>query len=973
MLRKFAILLGLFQLQAILPADSGGKNGPVTHTALKRALRFEPNVGQSEAATQFVARGSDYTMLLTGTQMVMLLDDRANPKSQDFKSRTAVKMSLVSGSNSGAVEQKSILPSVTNYYLGREARNWHTAVPNYGKVSFNEVYPGIDVVYYGQEGKLEYDFVVRPGADPGRIRLKFSGADSLRVNPSGDLVVKAGDREIIQRKPFIYQQIGGTRRQVSGEYRVIKGTQEVHLALAMYDRSLTLVIDPVVVWATYLGGTTNDYGQGVSVDSSGAAYVVGKTSGSFPLLNPTQGSAGGGIDVFVTKYSSGGTLVYSTYIGGAGDDTETSIAVQPTGEAYITGTTAGSFPLLNAAQGSIGGLQDAFVAKLTATGALSYSTYLGGPGNDAGKGIAVDSTGTAYVIGDTAGPSFPASGPGQGTFGGGASDAFVTKYNPAGTIAYSTFLGGNLADIGGGIAVDSAGTVYVAGTTAGAFPILNGAQTSLGGQRDAFLAKLSSTGTLSYSTYLGGINDDAGLDVGIDSAGSVFVTGFAGPAFPTVNAAQPTFGGGAYDAFVTKFGTAGQIIFSTYFGGPGTELTRGIAIDGGGSVYIGGSTFSTLPIVNAVQPTYGGGTGDAFVAKFNGAGVIRYATYLGGSGEDTGTDIAVDNTGAAYLSGYVLFGPFPVKNAAQPAFGGAAWDAFVVKISAEPTVRIGTYTGGQWKLDANGNGTFEPSLDRSFALGFSGATVVTGDWNGDGKTKTGVYSNGYWFLDYDGNGVWDNGVVDKVVGWGWAGVTPIVGDWNGDGKDKIGVYSNGFWFLDYNGDYLWDGGTIDKQIGWGWAGVTPIVGDWNGNGKAKIGVYNNGFWFLDYNGDYLWDNGVVDKQVGWGWAGVTTVVGDWNGDGKTKIGVYSGGYWYLDYDGNYLWDYPAKDQVWQMGWPGTTPVMGDWSGDGRTKAGAFINGYWYLDYNGSGLFDGHGVDRIFQFGTTGDVPQVGVW
>jgi len=289
------------------------------------------------------------------------------------------------------------------------------------------------------------------------------------------------------------------------------------------------------------------------------------------------------------------------------------------------------------------------------------------------------------------------------------------------------------------------------------------------------------------------------------------------------------------------------------------------------------------------------------------------------------------------------------------------------------TVSIGTYNAGAWKLDSNGNGVFDANSDRSFFLGFAGATQFTGDWNGDGRTKAGVYSNGYWYLDYDGNGVWDNGVIDKLIAWGWAGVTPFVGDWNGNGKTKIGVYSNGFWFLDYDGNYLWDGGVTDKQIGWGWAGVTPFVGDWNGNGKTKIGVYSNGFWFLDYDGNYSWDGGVIDKQVGWGWAGVTPIMGDWNGDGRMKIGVYSGGYWYIDYDGNYLWQYPATDKILAMGWAGTTPVIGDWNGDGRTKAGAFINGFWYLDHNGNGTFDNATIDRIFGFGAVGDTPVVGRW
>lgn len=289
------------------------------------------------------------------------------------------------------------------------------------------------------------------------------------------------------------------------------------------------------------------------------------------------------------------------------------------------------------------------------------------------------------------------------------------------------------------------------------------------------------------------------------------------------------------------------------------------------------------------------------------------------------------------------------------------------------TDRVGVYGNGLWQIDADGDGTTDSSGNSSFFLGWPGATHVTGDWNGDGKTKAGVYSEGFWFLDYDGNGVWDGGVADKQIGWGWPGATPLVGDWNGDGKTEIGVYSGGFWFLDYNGDYLWQPGGADKQVGWGWSGVTPIVGDWNGDGRTKIGVYSGGFWFLDFDGDYVWNIGAGDKQTGWGWAGVTPLVGDWNGDGKTKIGVYAGGRWYLDFDGNYLWDGGTLDRIGSIGWAGTTPVVGDWNEDGAEEIGAFLNGYWYLDYNNNGVWDGTESDRVYAFGLAGDKPVVGRW
>jgi hypothetical protein len=349
------------------------------------------------------------------------------------------------------------------------------------------------------------------------------------------------------------------------------------------------------------------------------------------------------------------------------------------------------------------------------------------------------------------------------------------------------------------------------------------------------------------------------------------------------------------------------------------------------------------------------------------SGATSYDVYFG---TESSPPLATTTVGTAYSPGTLTAGTLyywrvVAKNAGGSNSSGTwSFTSGNLPLPAE----VGTYSSGLWRLDSDGSGTFGGG-DRSFFLGWPGAIPVTGDWNGDGRTKAGVYSNGYWYLDYNGDGVWDGGVQDKLVAWGWAGATPVVGDWNGDGKTKIGVYSNGFWFLDYDGNYQWDGGVVDKQVGWGWAGVTPVVGDWNGDGKTKIGVYSNGFWFLDYDGNYVWDGGVVDKQVGWGWDGVTPIMGDWNGDGRTKIGVYAGGYWYVDHDGTYLYD-PTKD-IWQLGWAGTTPVMGDWNGDGRTKAGAFINGYWYLDYTGVGVFDSSG--RVYAFGQAGDTPEVGRW
>jgi hypothetical protein len=315
-------------------------------------------------------------------------------------------------------------------------------------------------------------------------------------------------------------------------------------------------------------------------------------------------------------------------------------------------------------------------------------------------------------------------------------------------------------------------------------------------------------------------------------------------------------------------------------------------------------------------------------------------------------------------------------NIAITSTGGAV-TFHMVEVSIPKLAKVGTYNAGQWLLDVNANGVWDASADRSATFGWPGASYVTGDWNGDGRTKMGVFYNGYWYLDYDGNGVWDGGVNDKAYVFGFAGATPVVGDWNGDGKTKIGVYYNGLWYLDFDGNGAWDGGVNDKAYTFGWnaPGVTPMLGDWNGDGRTKIGIYYNGFWYLDYDGSGSWDGGVRDKAYTFGWAapGVTPLVGDWSGNGTSKIGIFYNGYWYLDYDGNGVWDGGINDKGYVFGWTGVTPVIGDWSGGGTTKIGIFYNGYWYLDFIGNGIWDGGVVDRSYVWGRSGDIPLAGNW
>ena len=305
--------------------------------------------------------------------------------------------------------------------------------------------------------------------------------------------------------------------------------------------------------------------------------------------------------------------------------------------------------------------------------------------------------------------------------------------------------------------------------------------------------------------------------------------------------------------------------------------------------------------------------------------------------------------------------------------GGFAQAFIDIEVLPSSAGAIGVYRAGAWRLDANASGALEPSIDFQSSFGWSAATPIHGDWNGDGRDKIGVFSNGFWYLDYDGNGVWDGGAVDKQYQFGWSGVTPLVGDWNDDGRETIGIFLDGFWYLDADGDGVWDGPGSDIQAQFGWNGVTPITGDWNGDGRAKIGIFVNGFWYLDYNGSASWDGPAVDRQAEFGWSGVEPLVGDWNGDGRDAIGVYINGFWYLDSNGNGIWNGSGADIQAQFGFAGAAPVLGDWNASGSDKIGIFVNGSWYLDYDGSAAWDNGVQDKAYSFGQSGDTPLVGRW
>jgi hypothetical protein len=721
--------LGISVFLICIPLAAGNNYG-------KLPLSFEPNRGQTDARVMFLARVSGYTLFVTSTEAVFAGRDGS-----------VERMKLLGANRKMRIEPLDKQPGISNYFIGNDPSKWRTNVANYGRVALREVYPGIDLIFYGNERQLEYDWVVAPGADPKQIRVRCEGADPVRKNADGDLVLSASLR---QKKPLIRQE----GRRIEGGY-VVHG-REVAFQVARYDATRPLVIDPVLVYSTYLGGSGNDQGNGIAVDGAGNAYVTGTTaSTNFPTTNPLQASNGGVGDAFVTKINAAGSaLVYSTYLGGSGNDEGRGIAVDGAGNAYVTGTTTSTnFPTASPLQASYGGSYvEAFVTKINSLGnALLYSTYLGGSGGDEGRSIAVDGAGNAYVTGTTASTNFPTANPLQASNGGGA-DAFVTKINAAGsTLVYSTYLGGSGQDGGNGIAVDGSGNAYVTGTTSSTnFPTKNALQASYaGGNTDAFVTKINAAGSaLVYSTYLGGSSPDEGKGIAVDGSGNAYVTGYtidsSSPYFPTKNALQALNAGGQ-DAFVTKISAAGSLVYSTFLGGSdGSDLGSGIAVDTLGNAYVTGQTDSTnFPTNNPLQTNNDVGTYRyrAFVSKINAAGSsLAYSTYLGGSdGTELGNGIAVDGSGNAYVTGWTTSTNFPTANPLQASYGGGA-DAFVVSISS---------TSDLLNLAEGKTATQSSTLSGYPVAGASNAVDgnTDGDFYNGSVTHTNLDANAWWQVD----------------------------------------------------------------------------------------------------------------------------------------------------------------------------------------------------------------------------------
>jgi hypothetical protein len=638
-------------------------------------------------------------------------------------SETAVRMRFAGASPHAQIVGLNELPGKSNYFIGNDPRKWCTDVANYQRVEYRNIYPGIDLLYKGDQRQLEYDLVVAPGADPNAVQLVFEGAQKIEVGADGGLMLYTANGILRQHKPLVYRIAGGTRQLVESRYLIQNG-QQVSFDIARYDVGKALVIDPVLEYSTFLGGGSGNMidsiSEAVSVDSFGNAFVTGATDiSTFPVTASTpQPTIGGQLDVFITKLNSSGSgLLYSTFIGGNDQEEGFGITLDSSGSAYVTGRTySADFPVTPGAfQASGGGTfpsnGDAFVLKLVPDGnKLAFSTYLGGNGLSLGFDIATDPSRNVYVTGKTRSTDFPITqGALQTVFGGGTcsgfpcEDAFVTKLGPDGnSLLFSTYLGGNDADVGLGIKVDSGSNIYIAGASYSKnFPTTQGSfqPTIKGTHQNAFVAKLNPSGSsLIYSTYLGG--SDGGnfaTNIAIDDPGNAYVCGGTSSSdFPvTAGAFQTTKSVSPQDAFVTKLNNLGSgLVYSSYLGGSGGNVAEGIAVDSLGNAYVAGKTVSSnFPVTsNAIQSVFSGKS-DVFFTKLNSAGDgLLFSTYLGGIADDslflTYHRLYLDSSGSAYLVGTTNSPDFPTTLGAFQTGLMSEAAAFVTKISLDDYIPV---------------------------------------------------------------------------------------------------------------------------------------------------------------------------------------------------------------------------------------------------------------------------------------------
>ncbi|MDX9953364.1 MAG: SBBP repeat-containing protein [Anaerolineae bacterium] len=800
--------------------------------------------------------------------------------------RWAVKLDFIGANPDVRPVGEKKAETVFSYFRGSQDE-WCTGLPSYQRLVYQDLWPGIDLVYYGTKGQLKYEFVVHPGADPAQIQLAYRGATGVVPQSDGRLEVATPVGNFHDGVPFAYQDIGGQRFPVAMNYRltpVVQGTGEqvtfegtvfdlqpvtLNFAIGDYDPAHSLVLDPafIVGFSSLLGGSNDDRGYGIAIDGAGNAYITGETtSANFPVtVGPDLTYNNGDQDAFVAKVNTAGTgLIYASFLGGSGFESGWGIAVDGSGGAYITGRTSSlDFPTTSGwpYQTLNGSLQDAFVVKIDAYGTgLVYAGYLGGNNWDFGAGIAVDGVGSAYVVGTTSSANFPVTG-GPDISYNGSIDAFLAKVNAAGTgLAYAGYLGGNNWDFGAGIAVDSVGNAYITGYTASSdFPAIVGPDLTHNGGEDVFVAKINGSGMgLIFAGFVGGSSDERSTSIAIDGMGNAYITGSTESAdFPTVVGPDLTYNGWI-DVFVIKVNASGtSLIYAGFLGTSSAESGYGIAVDGTSNAYITGSTWSPdFPVIGGPDLTHNGAS-DTFVAKLNTAGTgLVYSSFLGGSQNDEGMGIVLNSSGSSYLTGYTLSNDFPTTNELGSTQNGNG-DAFVAKITVinppeAPTLYTVANSDGDGDFGISWNavtGATNYILQEAVNSSFLNAVIA---YSGN-RTGTSLYSRrpGTYYYRVQassiaGTGPWSNVQSVSVVVVPVAPVLdPII---NSQGHGDYVVTWNPVVDIALENDFENAHGGFVGQGSWAWG----VVGPYNGvrpdfpNG-ARSGAKA---WGTNLTGDY---------------------------------------------------------------------------------------------------------------------------
>jgi len=742
---SFILLASLLLAIPSVPTDPGGTSqtlpeiaNPALSEIVQTPISFVPNTGMADPRFLYFVHNARFNFGLGKTGVVF------------DSGGSAYRIEFPLAQEAVRVEARGLSPTVVNYFIGGNRERWQTNLKTYQSVLYENLFPGIDLKFYGRNRDIECDWTVRPGARVGDIHFQVCDVEKTVIGDNGDLLISTKNGQLIHKKPVSYQWIDGKRVDVPLVFAE-RGSNLYGFQAGPYDQNHLLIIDPVMlVFSTYLGGDVQESALSTATDSQGNIYVTGvTTSSTFPVKSPIQGSLAGESDIFITKYAgTGKNLVFSTYLGGRGADVASGIAVDSQGSVYLIGTTeSDDFPVRNGYSQTLKGGKDVFIAKLNPSGTgLVFSTFLGGTSDEEGAALAIDKTRNILITGITASADFPVVKAFDKQIG--KKDAFVAKLAANGrSLIFSTYLGGSGDDGGQGIATDDNGAAYVTGWTASSdFPVKNAFDRDFNGEKDCFVTRFSSGGSsLIFSTYLGGTGNDEGRAIALDSGRSAYVTGFtASVNFPVKGAFCGNLRGGK-DIFVTKFHNTGQILtFSTYLGGSREDVGYDIEVDGTKAIYVAGGTASQNFRPSSSADKAFGGVQDGFLVKLDATGRTALCSYLlGGTQEDVIRGLALDKSGNVYLAGSTKSKNFPTKSAVDSTLTGTS-DAFVAMLK-EAQIRISSvFTHFGWgppfETDVNGYGFGNSQGNKNLVV--NGIPAPSGyiiSWSDDEITC------GFWF------------------------------------------------------------------------------------------------------------------------------------------------------------------------------------------------------------------------------------